>query len=90
MWMINVYYQMFFDDFGDDIIDVILLFIKMEEKNFLGIDCFGVLKDLLKGIEKYNFKWKVEKFEIQRKDYKQLLEQIGCVFDEFKNYNSLF
>ena len=70
------------DDSGDDIADVISLLTKMEEKNLLGIDRLGVLKDLLKGIEKYDLKRKVEKFEIQRKDYKQLLEQIGCALDE--------
>ena len=70
------------DDYRDDITDVISLLTKMEEKNLLGIDRLGVLKDLLKGIEKYDLKRKVEKFEIQRKDYKQLLEQIGCALDE--------
>ena len=81
---INVYHQMSPDDSGDDITDVISLLTK------IGIDRLGVLKDLLKGIEKYDLKRKVEKFEIQRKDYKQLLEQIGRALDESKNYNSSF
>lgn len=52
------------DDSGDDITDVISLLTKMEEKNLLGIDRLGVLKDLLKGIEKYDLKlkWKNSKF----------------------------
>ena len=52
------------DDSGDDIADVISLLTKMEEKNLLGIDRLGVLKDLLKGIEKYDLKlkWKNSKF----------------------------
>ena len=61
---INVYHQMSPDDSGDDITDVISLLTKMEEKNLLGIDRLGVLKDLLKGIEKYDLKlkWKNSKF----------------------------
>ena len=86
---ITVYHQMSPDDSGDDITDVISLLTKMEEKNLLGIDRLGVLKDLLKGIEKYDLKWKVEKFEIQRKDYKQLLEQIGCALDESNELQQL-
>lgn len=52
------------DDSGDDITDVISLLTKMEERNLLGIDRLGVLKDLLKGIEKYDLKlkWKNSKF----------------------------
>ena len=51
------------DDSGDDITDVISLLTKMEEKNLLGIDRLGVLKDLLKGIENaiLNGKWKNSK-----------------------------
>ena len=77
------------DDSGDDITDVISLLTKMEEKNLLGIDRLGVLKDLLKGIEKFDLKRKVEKFEIQRKDYKQLLEQIGRALDESNELQQL-
>ena len=60
---INVYHQMSPDDSGDDITDVISLLTKMEEKNLLGIDRLGVLKDLLKGIENtiLNGKWKNSK-----------------------------
>lgn len=55
---INVYHQMSPDDSGDDITDVISLLTK------IGIDRLGVLKDLLKGIEKYDLKlkWKNSKF----------------------------
>ena len=62
-WTINVYHQMSPDDSGDDITDVISLLTKMEEKNLLGIDRLGVLKDLLKGIENaiLNGKWKNSK-----------------------------
>ena len=51
------------DDYRDDITDVISLLTKMEEKNLLGIDRLGVLKDLLKGIENaiLNGKWKNSK-----------------------------
>ena len=60
---INVYHQMSPDDSGDVITDVISLLTKMEEKNLLGIDRLGVLKDLLKGIENaiLNGKWKNSK-----------------------------
>ena len=51
------------DDYRDDITDVISSLTKMEEKNLLGIDRLGVLKDLLKGIENaiLNGKWKNSK-----------------------------
>ncbi|CAH3157776.1 unnamed protein product [Pocillopora meandrina] len=48
----------------------------MEEKNLLGIDRLNVLKDLLKGIEKWDLNQKVEKFENKRNDYKQFLEKV--------------
>ena len=70
------------DDSGDDITDVISLLTKMEEKNLLGIDRLNVLKDLLKGIEKWDLNQKVEKFENKRNDYKQFLEKVSRALDE--------
>ena len=70
------------DDSGDDITDVISLLTKMEEKNLLGIDRLNVLKDLLKGIEKWDLNQKVEKFENKRNDYNQFLEKISRELDE--------
>ena len=70
------------DDSGDDIADVISLLTKMEERNLLGIDRLNVLKDLLKGIKRYDLGGKVEKFENRRKDYKQFLEKISRALDE--------
>ena len=54
----------------------------MEEKNLLGIDRLNVLKDLLKGIEKWDLNQKVEKFENKRNDYKQFLEKVSRALDE--------
>ena len=70
------------DDSGDDITDGISLLTKMEEKNLLGIDRLNVLKDLLKGIEKWDLNQKVEKFENKRNDYKQFLEKVSRALDE--------
>ena len=75
--LLKLVYKRFIPDGSeDDVIDVSSLLTKLEEKNVLGIDCLDVLKDLLKGIEKWGLIRMVEKFEIKRNDYKKLLEQI--------------
>ena len=54
----------------------------LEEKNIIGIDRLNVMKELLKEIGKRDLLRRVERFEIKRKDYKQLLEKISRALDE--------
>ena len=79
MFIINRYLP---DDSGDDITDVKSLLAKLEERSLLGIDRLDVLKDLLKGIRKWDLLRIVDEFEIKRKDYKQFLGKISRALDE--------
>ena len=67
---------------GDEITDVNSLLAKLEERSLLGIDRLDVLKDLLKGIRKWDLPRIVDGFEIKRKDYKQFLGKISRALDE--------
>ena len=62
--------------------DVLSLLKALEERNHLGIDRLEVLKDLLKGTGKWYLLEIIEKFDIKRKEYNSLLEQICCVLEE--------
>ena len=64
------------------ITDIDSLLTMLEEKNILGIDRLNVMKELLKEIEKWDLLRRIERFEIKRKDYKQLLEKISRALDE--------
>ena len=79
MFIINRYLP---DDSGDDITDVNSLLAKLEERSLLGIDRLDVLKDLPKGIRKWDLLRIVDEFEIKRKDYKQFLGKISRALDE--------
>ena len=70
------------DDSEEGITDTDSLLTLLEEKNLLGIDRLNVMKELLKGIRKWDLLRTVRRFEIKRKDYKQLLEQISRDIDE--------
>ena len=74
MFIINRYLP---DDSGDDITDVNSLLAILEERSLLGIERLHVLKDLLKGIRKWDLLRIVDEFEIKRKDYKQFLGKIS-------------
>ena len=67
---------------GDEITDVNSLLAKLEERSLLGIDRLDVLKDLLKGIRKWDLLRIVDGFEIKRKDYKQFLGKISRALNE--------
>ena len=67
---------------GDEITDVNSLLAKLEERSLLGIDRLDVLKDLLKGIRKWDLLRIVDGFEIKRKDYKQFLGKLSRALDE--------
>ena len=67
---------------GNEITDVNSLLAKLEERSLLGIDRLDVLKDLLKGIRKWDLPRIVDGFEIKRKDYKQFLGKISRALDE--------
>ena len=70
------------DDSEEGITETDSLLTLLEEKNLLGIDRLNVMKELLKGIRKWDLLRMVRRFEIKRKDYKQLLEQISRDIDE--------
>ncbi|KAM7441861.1 Casp8p [Porites harrisoni] len=56
--------------------DVLQLFWELQEKEYLGPDRLGVLKDVIGGLEEWSLLENVEKFETKRKEYHGLLEQI--------------
>ena len=58
------------------------LLTMLEENSILGIDRLNVMKELLKEIGKWDLLRRIERFEIKRKDYKQLLEKISHALDE--------
>ena len=60
-----------------NISDIDSLLTMLEEKSVLGIDRLNVMKELLKEIGKWDLLRRIERFEIKRKDYKQLLEKIS-------------
>ena len=65
-----------------NISDIDSLLTMLEEKSILGIDRLNVMKELLKEIGKWDLLRRIERFEIKRKDYKQLLEKIGHALDD--------
>ena len=56
--------------------DALQLFWELEEKEYLGPDRLGVLKDVIGGLEEWSLLENVEKFETKRKEFHGLLEQI--------------
>ena len=56
--------------------DALQLFWELQEKEYLGPDRLGVLKDVIGGLEEWPLLENVEKFETKRKEYHGLLEQI--------------
>lgn len=69
-WLKLIYGRFIPDGSVDDITDVITLLNKLEEKNLLGIDRLKVLKELLKGIGKWDLLRILERFEMKRKEYR--------------------
>ncbi len=59
------------------------LFKELEKQNNLGIDDLDVLKDLLRGIEKWTLIDNVEKFEEKRKNYVSLRGNITVKLSEY-------
>ena len=81
-WLKRIYGRFIPDGSADDITDVNTLLNKLEEKNLLGIDRLKVLKELLKGIRKWDLLRILERFEMKRKEYRQLLEKISHALEE--------
>ena len=54
--------------------DALQLFSELEEKEYLGPDRLGVLKDVIGGLEEWSLLENVEKFETKRKEYHGLLD----------------
>ena len=73
----------------EDIPDALSLFQELEEQNYLAIDEFDLLKELLKGFEEWSLFDKVRKFEVKRKKYKELLEQISSALEESNQLQQL-
>lgn len=69
--------------------DVLQLFWALEEKEYLGPDRLGVLKDVIGGLEEWSLLENVEKFETKRKEYHSLLEQIIQALDELNDVEQL-
>ena len=78
---------------GTDIPDALSLLTKLEERNHLEIDRLGVLKEIIncfeKDLEEDVLFQRVEKFEIKRKEYNDLLEQISRALDECNHLQQL-
>ena len=70
------------DDLEGGVSNIESLLTILEEKNIIGIDRLNVMKELLKEIGKRDLLRRVERFEIKRKEYKQLLEKISRALDE--------
>ena len=70
------------DDLEGGVSNIESLLTILEEKNIIGIDRLNVMKELLKEIGKRDLLRRVERFEIKRKDCKQLLEKISRALDE--------
>ena len=69
--------------------DVLSLFKELEQRNHLGPNRLGVMKDLLKSVKEWVLLGKVKKFESKRKEYLDLLEQIIPVLDELNDLERL-
>ena len=81
-WLKLIHRRYIPDGSADDVTSVITLLNRLEERKIIGIDRLGVLKELLRGIRKWNLLRILERFEIKRKDYRQLLEQISRTLEE--------
>ena len=73
----------------DSIQDSLALFKVLEERNHLGPNRLGVMKNILKGVKKWSLLGKVKKFESKRKEYLDLLEQIIPALDELNDLERL-
>lgn len=73
----------------EDLPDVFQLFSELEEKEYLGSDRLGVLKDVLGGLEEWSLLENVEQFETKRNEYHGLLEQIIQALDELNDVEQL-
>ena len=73
----------------DSIQDVLSLFEELEQRNHLGPNRLGVMKDLLKRVKEWGLLGKVKKFESKRKEYLGLLEQIIPVLDDLNDLERL-
>ena len=62
--------------------DAATLLRQLETQNNLGIDHLEVLKELLRGIEKWALVEKIKSFEIKRKNYYFILKKVILKLDE--------
>ena len=74
---------------GEENIPTFSLFLELFENGFLSPDRLTVLKTILKGVKEWAFLEKVEKFEYERKEYNNLLEQIIRELDELNDLERL-
>lgn len=69
--------------------DAAALLKELEIQNNLGIDHLEVLKELLRGIEKWALIDKIVSFENKRKNYQHMLEKVICKLDELNDLERL-
>ena len=74
---------------GEENIPTFPLFVELVVNGFLSPDRLTVLKTILKGVKEWAFLEKVEKFEYERKEYNNLLEQIIRELDELNDLERL-
>ena len=74
---------------GEESIPTFPLFLELVENGFLSPDRLTVLKTILKGVKEWAFLEKVEKFEYERMEYNNLLEQIIRELDELNDLERL-
>ena len=73
----------------ENINDVLSLLRELESQDNLNIDQLDVLKELLKGVVEWPLFQKVQKFEIKRKEYNCLLDQVSLGLDELSDLERL-
>lgn len=59
------------------------LFKELEKENNLGIDHLDILKEILRGMQKWSLIDEVEKFQVRRQNYVSLQEKIISKLDEY-------
>lgn len=57
----------------------------MEENGFLGLNNFGLVKDIMKVLKEWDFFEEIIKFESLRREYMKLIKKVIVVFDEFND-----
>ena len=81
-WLKYIHRHYIADGSADTLTSVDTLLAKLKDKKVIGIDRLGVLKELLRGANKWNLLQILSEFENKRKDYRELLKQISRALQE--------